>query len=304
MPEDVREPYTRRYEEEEVRNRPFDRPRYESGRFREPSRLDYGGGEYGREREYESFGRRPHQYAEGSLLSAWQRGVRENSILMRLNDTDLYVPDRDDVRGRDVIDQHGNDIGSVHDLIIDPQEQRVRFLQVTSGGFLGIGGTMMLIPIEAVTRVTDKIISIDQQSTRGFRRPGYNPSLIDRRTDWDEYRVNDPGYPYSSRQQRGRGPRGYRRSDDRIREDVNDRLSDRGDLDATDIEVTVVNCEVTLAGTVNNRRDKRLAEDLAENVSGVQNVENRLRVRQLGTSFDVSTAEKPGVAAKDAKASR
>jgi hypothetical protein len=42
----------------------------------------------------------------------------------------------------------------------------------------------------------------------------------------------------------------------------------------------VTNAEVTLTGTVNNRNDKRRAEDIAESVSGVTNVENRLRVQQ------------------------
>ena len=82
------------------------------------------------------------------------------------------------------------------------------------------------------------------------------------------------------REHRGRGPKGYRRSDDRIKEDVNDRLSDDYYLDASEVEVTVENTEVTLTGTVSNRNDKRRAEDLAESVSGVTNVENRLRVKQ------------------------
>lgn len=79
---------------------------------------------------------------------------------------------------------------------------------------------------------------------------------------------------------RGRGPRSYRRSDDRIREDINDRLTDHPYLDASDIDVVVSNGEVTLTGMVDNRNAKRMAEDIAEEVSGVSNVENRLRVRQ------------------------
>jgi osmotically-inducible protein OsmY len=78
---------------------------------------------------------------------------------------------------------------------------------------------------------------------------------------------------------RGRGPSGYRRSDERIREDVNDRLSDDSWLDATSIEVQVQNGEVTLIGTVHDRNDKRRAEDVAERVSGVQHVQNNLRVK-------------------------
>jgi len=79
-------------------------------------------------------------------------------------------------------------------------------------------------------------------------------------------------------QHRGKGPKGYTRSDDRIKEDVNDRLSDDSHIDASDIDVVVNNCEVTLTGTVTNRWEKRHAEDLAESVSGVKNVENRLKI--------------------------
>ena len=70
--------------------------------------------------------------------------------------------------------------------------------------------------------------------------------------------------------QRGRGPRNYTRSGDRIREDVNDRLTDDWRVDASDIEVTTSGTEVTLAGTVPNRDQRRRAEDIAESVSGAR----------------------------------
>jgi hypothetical protein len=79
---------------------------------------------------------------------------------------------------------------------------------------------------------------------------------------------------------RGRGPRGYTRSDDRIREDLCDRLSDDPTLDASNIDVEVSNGEVTLSGSVDDRQDKRRAEDCAESISGVKNVQNMLRVEQ------------------------
>jgi osmotically-inducible protein OsmY len=82
---------------------------------------------------------------------------------------------------------------------------------------------------------------------------------------------------------RGLGPRGYKRSDERIREDLNDRLTDDPYLDASDIEVSVNNCEVTLSGTVDTRTAKRRAEDIAEWVSGVRDVQNNLRVSQEGS---------------------
>ncbi|WP_414473864.1 CBS domain-containing protein [Microvirga sp. M2] len=79
---------------------------------------------------------------------------------------------------------------------------------------------------------------------------------------------------------RGRGPRNYQRSDDRIREDVNERLGDDARLDASEIEVMVQNREVTLTGTVRDRNEKRWAEDIAESVSGVTHVQNNLRAGQ------------------------
>lgn len=78
----------------------------------------------------------------------------------------------------------------------------------------------------------------------------------------------------------GRGPRSYRRSDARIEEDVNEELTRHPDLDAGDIEVKVENGEVTLTGTVDSRRSKRLAEDLAERCAGVADVHNRLTVKR------------------------
>lgn len=78
----------------------------------------------------------------------------------------------------------------------------------------------------------------------------------------------------------GVGPRGYRRSDDRIEEDVNDRLTWHGEIDATDIQVDVNDGNVTLKGTVNSRYEKRMAENIVENISGVWDVQNNLRVNR------------------------
>jgi hypothetical protein len=77
---------------------------------------------------------------------------------------------------------------------------------------------------------------------------------------------------------RGKGPSGYQRSDDRIRELVCESLADDDQLDATHIEVAVSHGEVTLSGTVDDRRAKRDAEDCAWSVSGVRDVQNMLRV--------------------------
>jgi osmotically-inducible protein OsmY len=78
----------------------------------------------------------------------------------------------------------------------------------------------------------------------------------------------------------GRGPKGWRRSDERIREDINERLTAHPDIDATEIDVQVRECEVTLLGTVEDRSSKRMAEELAENVAGVKEVHNNIRIQR------------------------
>lgn len=106
----------------------------------------------------------------------------------------------------------------------------------------------------------------------------------------------DEGRTEFGRQHWGRGPKGYQRSDNRILEDVCDRLT-YSDVDAGDIEVRVESGEVTLSGFVRDRADKRRAEDVAEEVSGVREVHNNIRVsredRGIGQS-DTSATGQPG----------
>jgi osmotically-inducible protein OsmY len=101
---------------------------------------------------------------------------------------------------------------------------------------------------------------------------------------WDRREDESYRWERETPQYRGTGPKGYRRSDDRIKEDINDRLTDDHRLDASGIEVSVEKTEVTLTGTVRDREGKRRAEYLAESVSGVTNVENRLRVNRTSTA--------------------
>ena len=79
---------------------------------------------------------------------------------------------------------------------------------------------------------------------------------------------------------RGMGPRGYVRSDERIREQVCEALTDHDAVDAREIEVEVKAGEVTLTGSVRERAMKRYAELAAESCRGVKDVHNRLRVKQ------------------------
>lgn len=80
----------------------------------------------------------------------------------------------------------------------------------------------------------------------------------------------------------GRGPKGYKRSDQQVIEEASQRLERDGDIDATEIEVTADGGIVTLRGTVPDRRTKRRAEECVESVYGVRDVMNELRVSSQG----------------------
>jgi len=105
----------------------------------------------------------------------------------------------------------------------------------------------------------------------------------------------------------GRGPKGYQRSDERIREDVSDSLTDDAEVDASEITVEAHDGEVTLTGTVQTRDEKRAAEACAEEVSGVREVINQLRVSRTSSSGESSTGSSgrsPGQSSQSGKASR
>jgi sporulation protein YlmC with PRC-barrel domain len=99
--------------------------------------------------------------------------------LVKLGDADLTVADpNEDVRGRKVVDRDGKDVGTIHDLFIDSDEKKVRFLQVGSGGFLGLGEKKVLIPVDAITRITDDEVQFDQTHEHVARTPPYDPDLM------------------------------------------------------------------------------------------------------------------------------
>lgn len=113
------------------------------------------------------------------------------------------------------------------------------------------------------------------------------------RPDTDRGYRTDSGWRDNDRGHRGRGPKGYKRSDDRICDEINERLTDDSWLDASDIDVKVKDGEATLSGTVENREAKHRAERLAEDISGVDHVQNNLRVRRAGESATGVSASNP-----------
>ncbi|NJD29924.1 MAG: PRC-barrel domain containing protein [Chloroflexi bacterium] len=105
--------------------------------------------------------------------------------LSRLHDIDRTVSaSAEDIRGRMVKDKDGRDIGKIEHLLIDDVEQKVRFMEVGSGGFLGLGETKSFIPIEAITRITADEVYISPTREHVADTPRYDPDLV----------AKDPGY--------------------------------------------------------------------------------------------------------------
>jgi sporulation protein YlmC with PRC-barrel domain len=103
-----------------------------------------------------------------------------SGTLMRLGDsTHMLADPGQDIRGRKVVDQEGNEIGKVGDLLIDTEHHKVRLLRVEHGGLFGVGVTPLFIPVETVERVTDDVVGIDQSRRSVAEAPEYDPELID-----------------------------------------------------------------------------------------------------------------------------
>ncbi len=77
------------------------------------------------------------------------------------------------------------------------------------------------------------------------------------------------------------GPKGYQRSDERIREDICEALMQERDIDSGDVSVAVREAHVELTGSVPERRMKHAIEDLADACPGVREVDNRIRVQRV-----------------------
>ena len=98
---------------------------------------------------------------------------------IRLSDSELTVANpAEDVRGRKVIDSESEEVGEVDDLLLDDRETKVRFLEVASGGFLGLGATKFLIPVEAISQISDDVVRLNQMRQHIAGAPRYDPDLI------------------------------------------------------------------------------------------------------------------------------
>ncbi|GAW52248.1 MULTISPECIES: PRC-barrel domain-containing protein [unclassified Nocardioides] len=104
----------------------------------------------------------------------------DQSSLARLEDVDAVLAHAsDDLTGQTVVDPNGHRVGEVDGLIIDLDERRARLLIVASGGQLGLARVRRLLPVDAVTRIDDRVhieVAHEDVHSGAEYRPGVGPS--------------------------------------------------------------------------------------------------------------------------------
>ena len=133
--------------------------------------------------------------------------------LEKLGKTNLMLTDpNEDIRGHTVFDSTGEKLGKVDELLVDSDHHKVRFVQVGSGGFLGIGREHFLIPVDAIEQVGNDEIRINQTRQSISGSPEYSPDLTTNeeyyRGVYDYYGLSPywnagyqyPNYPYFNRE--------------------------------------------------------------------------------------------------------
>jgi len=133
----------------------------------------------------------------------------------------------------------------------------------------------------------------------GFNRGSYEDPLESASypQDWyrrESYPRQNLAYPRGGmplqRRRYATGPKGYKRSDERLREDISERLMQAYDIDSSEVTVEVLGGKVVLEGTVPDRYMKHAIEDLCDAAPGVEDIENRIRVTGARSRSDATTS--------------
>ena len=201
-------------------------------------------------------------YYDRGGFNDWEYERRQYTRNFGLDRNQMMNKDRDRTRGKQSQQE------TQPDWRYDPEEEENReygYDRSYSRGFYGFNRNDYPLGPRYGDRWWDEAETRDQYTLdNDYTETDY---------DYEEWWVV-PG-PYE-----GIGPRGYQRSDDRIFEDVCERISLHGQIDAKDVDVQVENGEVILTGTVNDRRTKRLIEDTVDAIPGLTDIRNELRVQK------------------------
>lgn len=105
------------------------------------------------------------------------------ATLYKMNDLGwTFAHPTDDIRTYHVINECGEKIGKVEDLMIDELEHKTRYMQVGEGGILGLGETRFLIPVEAITLIENDTVHIDRNH-KSTKKPVFDPEMVETELD-------------------------------------------------------------------------------------------------------------------------
>jgi len=256
---------------------PDDRNRWEEAERRSEQQMwrERQGGDMGSRRDYRSYAERSPRRADSEEYRAAQSNER---FARSESDRDEYFgrpdwPREPFYRGEQEYGRSGRDYGAEREPGYGFYDRDDFASRRSESG----GRHQYEQRFDPPSYSRDRYERENRMNTGGGER-GFIDKASDEVASW--FGDTDAEHRRQMDQYRGVAPKGYTRSDDRIREDVSDRFTDDPYIDASDITITVANSEVTLSGNVNTRDQRRRAEDVAEYVSGVKHVQNNIRVRR------------------------
>ena len=117
--------------------------------------------------------------------------------LVRLERHQHPSPPRQELRNRGVYASTGWYLGHVAHLYVD-DDRKLRFVDVVSGGFLGLGRKHHLIPVEAIAEATLNAITlgVDEETVEGaptIPNPLVAPDEDNQRALYEHYGHPSPG---------------------------------------------------------------------------------------------------------------
>lgn len=119
----------------------------------------------------------------------------------------------------------------------------------------------------------------------GYGQGTYGAGRYGQRSQYGEERGSDPGRGRGRGllgKLFGRGPKGYKRSDERIKEDICEQLWRSDTIDSSEVTIVVREGEVTLTGTVPERWMRHEVENIADESMGVKDINNHIRIQRQG----------------------
>ncbi len=99
--------------------------------------------------------------------------------LIRLELHEHPAPPHHEIRQKSVLDSGDNIVGTVANLYVDEDSRQLRFVDIVTSGFLGLGRKHHLLPVEAVSEEDPGSITlgVDLQSVQSAP-PFPNPHVV------------------------------------------------------------------------------------------------------------------------------